>query len=141
MTSFQSVYEAFLAKMTEDEWVAWTQEEVEADWRSILMAAIPRFKFPRVSLEISGDNFVGDLGNTEIQILAQYMKVEWLNRSILTWENIKPLYTERDFSPANMLDKLRQLLEIEKKDALEQERIYYRSINGKPWEYEKLGKN
>lgn len=141
MTSFQSVYEAFLAKMTEDEWVAWTQEEVEADWRSILMAAIPRFKFPRVSLDISGDNFVGDLGNTEIQILAQYMKVEWLNRSILTWENIKPLYTERDFSPANMLDKLRQLLEIEKKDALEQERIYYRSINGKPWEYEKLGKN
>lgn len=141
MTSFQSVYEAFLAKMTEDEWVAWTQEEVEADWRSILMAAIPRFKFPRVSLDISGDNFVGDLGNTEIQILAQYMKVEWLNRSILTWENIKPLYTERDFSPANMLDKLRQLLEIEKKDALEQERIYYRSINGKPWDYEKLGKN
>ena len=141
MTSFQSVYEAFLAKMTEDEWVAWTQEEVEADWRSILMAAIPRFKFPRVSLDISGDNFVGDLGNTEIQILAQYMKVEWLNRSILTWENIKPLYTERDFSPANMLDKLRQLLEIEKKDALEQERIYYRSINGKPWEYEKLWKN
>jgi len=141
MTSFQSVYEAFLAKMTEDEWVAWTQDEVEADWRSILMAAIPRFKFPRVSLEVSGDNFVGDLGNTEIQILAQYMKVEWLNRSILTWENIKPLYTERDFSPANMLDKLRQLLEIEKKDALEQERIYYRSIGGKPWEYERLAKN
>lgn len=141
MTSFQSVYEAFLAKMTEDEWVAWTQEEAEADWRSILMAAIPRFKFPRVSLDTSGDNFTGDLGNTEIQILAQYMKVEWLNRSILTWENIKPLYTERDFSPANMLDKLRQLLEIEKKDALEQERIYYRSINGQPWEYERLAKN
>lgn len=105
------------------------------------MAAIPRFKFPRVSLEFSGDSFVGDLGNTEIQILAQYMKVEWLNRSILTWENIKPLYTERDFSPANMLDKLKQLLEIEKKDALEQERIYYRSINGQPWEYERLAKN
>lgn len=102
------------------------------------MAAVPRFKFPRTSLEINGENFVSDLSNFEIQILAQYMKCEWLNRSILTWENIKPLYTERDFSPANMLDKLKQLLEIEKKDTLELESIYYRSVNGKPFEYSNL---
>jgi hypothetical protein len=30
--------------------------------------------------------------------LATYMKCEWLNRTILTWENVKPLYEERDFS-------------------------------------------
>lgn len=138
MTSLTTVYEAFLAKLTEDEWVYWSEEEAEQDWYAIMLAAIPRFKFPRMSLDIVDGNFVSDLGNMEIQIITQYMKCEWLNRSILTWENIKPLYTERDFSPANMLDKLRQLLEIEKHDALELERIYYRSIDGKPYKYSKM---
>ena len=141
MTSTQEVYDAFLAKMTEDEWVAWEEEECIQDWHAILAAAIPRFKFPRISLELEGENFVNTLGNEEIQILAQYMKCEWLNRSILSWENIRPLYDERDFSPANMLDKLNQLLTIEKKDALELERIYYRSIKTKPWSYRQLAEN
>ena len=42
--------------------------------------------------------FVEELTSEEIQILATYMKCEWLNRSIMTWENVKPLYEERDFS-------------------------------------------
>lgn len=40
-------------------------------------AALPRFKFPRTNLEINeDDNFIGDLSNTEIQIIATYMKCE-----------------------------------------------------------------
>jgi hypothetical protein len=41
------------------------------------------------------------------------MKVEWLNRCIMTWENVKPLYVERDFSQANLLDKLNAMLKSE----------------------------
>ena len=66
------------------------------------------------------------------------MKVEWLNRCIMTWENVKPLYTERDFSQANLLDKLGSALESEKKSARERESIYYRSRNGRPFDYSKL---
>ena len=51
------------------------------------------------------------------------MKCEWLNRTILTWENVKPLYEERDFSQANLLDKFNQMLEAEKYNALKLERI------------------
>jgi hypothetical protein len=73
----------------------------------ILEAALPWFKFPRVSLEHDDEGFSGDLRPVEIQIIANYMKCEWLNRCILTWENVKPLYVERDFSQANLLDKLK----------------------------------
>ena len=66
------------------------------------------------------------------------MKCEWLNRTILTWENVKPLYEERDFSQANLLDKFNQMLETEKKNAEKLERIYYRSIKGKPFNFSKL---
>jgi hypothetical protein len=138
MTPFQKVYDAFLATMLEDEWQLWTEYEVLQDLRALLMTALPQFRFPRVDLSIEEDEFVGELNNTEIQILARYMKCEWLNRSILTWENIKPLYEERDFSMANMLDKLYDSLEFEKKEAKRIESIYYRSIDNKPFNYGKL---
>ena len=139
MTPLQDVYDAFLGKMLEDEWENWTDEEAKLDWYSLLLASIPRFKFPRVSLKIIEKSFFeSELSNEEIQILATYMKCEWLNRSILTWENVKPLYEERDFSQANLLDKLNATLEAEKNNAKELESLYYRSRKGKPFDYSKL---
>ena len=141
MTPLQNVYDAFFAKMLEDEWANWTEDELTQDLLEILKGAIPWFKFPRVDLTIEGDSFVGDLNNQEIQILATYMKCEWLNRTILTWENVKPLYEERDFSQANLIDKFIKLLEQEKRNALDLERIYYRVVKGKPFDYSKLAGN
>ena len=138
MTPLQKVYDAFLSKILEDEWADWAEEDVNADLLTLLEGAVDQFKFPRHSLEIEGDNFADDLTNEEIQILASYMKCEWLNRTILTWENVKPLYVERDFSQANLLDKLKALLEREEYKALRLERIYYRSIKSKPFDYTNL---
>lgn len=138
MTSFQTVYDAFLAKMLDDEWSVWEEEDMQEDWKAILQGALPWFKFPRVSLEIEDDQFVEDLNNEEIQILATYMKCEWLNRTILTWENVKPLYEERDFSQANLLSKFQEMLEQEKKNAARLEAVYYRSIQRKPFDYTRL---
>ncbi len=142
MTNFQVVYDAFLGKMLDDEWVSWDMEEIEQDWRTLLLAALPWFKFPRVSLEydLDEDSFVEDLNNEEIQILATYMKCEWLNRTILTWENVKPLYEERDFSQANLLSKFNDTLAAEKKNAARLEAVYYRSINRKPFDYTQLAR-
>jgi hypothetical protein len=138
MTPYSRVYEAFLARILEDEWEHWLIEEAEADWRHILEMALPWFKFPRVDLSHNDEGFSGDLGHEEIQIIANFMKVEWLNRCIMTWENIKPLYVERDFSHANLLDKLQKTLESEKMKAQELESIYYRSRKGRPFDFSKL---
>ena len=112
-TPLEKVYSAFLSKMLEDEWLNWTQEEVEEDLLTILDGALPWFKFPRKSLEHDGQCFFEELDNEEIQIIACYMKCEWLNRTILTWENVKPLYEERDFSQANLIGKFTELLRKE----------------------------
>ena len=144
MTQLQVVYDAFLGKMLEDEWMNWDLEDIEADWHVLLNAALPWFKFPRVSLDIVIDEeddeekFEADLSNEEIQIIATYMKCEWLNRTILTWENVKPLYEERDFSQANLLDKFNEMLAAEKKNAARLEAVYYRSIKRKPFEYRQM---
>lgn len=142
MTPVQEVYDAFFVKMLDDEYSNWEDSEISQDLLGLLRGALPRFKFPRTSLKITdnedGRFFEGDLGVQEIEILATYMKCEWLNRSILTWENVKPEYVERDFSKANLIDKLNNTLTEERKEARRLEAIYYRSVDGKPFNFKKL---
>lgn len=137
-TSLGVIYDAFLSKMLDDEWDTWEEVEVEEDLYSLLQGALPWFKFPRVSLAHDENNFEVDLSNEEIQIIATYMKCEWLNRTILTWENVKPLYEERDFSQANLIDKFNAMLKAEKRNGEKLESLYYRSIESKPFDYTTL---
>ena len=109
-TPFLKVYDAFLARITADEWTL--EEElaiVERDWQELLKMAIAQFKYPRIALDIEeaepeGDSqlpnfqFVNDLTDREIQMLALYMKYEWVKRCIASWENIRQLYSSKDFS-------------------------------------------
>ena len=145
MTPYQVVYDAFLAKIKEDEW----SHEIDikfilADWRAILDGALPLFKFPRVNLTYRDEEgFEADLGNEEIQIIANLMKEEWLSRTINTWENVKVMYDERDFSQANLLDKFIKLLDSVQIKNKKMQKQYSRSIvdaNGmkKPFDYTKL---
>lgn len=111
-TSFVKIYDAFLARITADEWTL--EEElaiVERDWQELLKMAIFRFKYPRISLEveeiqneensesIKNYQFVNELTNDEIQLLALYMKHEWVKRCIASWENIRQLYSSKTLLP------------------------------------------
>lgn len=138
-TSYQEIYSAFQSMILEDEWAAWEEEDVETDFRLLLEQAIPYFKFPRTSLERNDEGFTNTLNTIEIQILASYMKIAWLNRCILTWQHLKPLYSEADFSQANLIDKFTKLLAAERTNTVYLENLYYRSIDGKPFNYRVLG--
>jgi len=145
MTPYQTIYDAFLAKVTEDDWSDETDiDTILYDWRSILESAIPFFKFPRVSLQRNSEGFVNELGEEEIQILANLMKEEWLSRTINTWENVKVMYDERDFSQANLLDKFIKLLDQCQAKNRKLQKQYSRSILSKedglkrPFSYSKF---
>lgn len=134
-TPFLSVYEAFLSGITADEWsVEEDRKIVEEDWKQLLYKALVRFKYPRVSLEIDEekDGFVETLSIHEIQLLGLYMKHEWVDRCIASWENIRQLYTDKDFSQANHLDKLIKMEERLAWKVREAEGRYDRSRNYRP---------
>lgn len=140
LTPYQTVYDAFLAKIEEDEW-AWADDSatVEADWKALLDSALAYIKFPRVNLyEQDSTGFVNQLGAQEVQLIANYMKVAWLDRDIHSWEKIRDQYGESDFSQANYLDKLTKLLETSLKTADRLQHTYYRAPNGSPFQYSKL---
>ncbi len=140
MTSFQVVYDAFLAKISTDEWVnsGMTEEQIQEDWRAMLESAIMNFKFSRIGLDRGETSFNNELTSQEIQVLSVFMKKEWLSRTILCWQNIRATYEERDFSQANMLDKLVKLYEQVEQDAKDIENLYYRSVAGRPFDFTSL---
>lgn len=145
-TPFLKVYDAFLARITADEWTL--EEELaiaERDWQELLRIGIFRFKYPRIALDVEEVEteqehslpiyqFVNDLTNDEIQLLALYMKHEWIKRCIASWENIRQLYADKDFSQANHLDKLNKLESAVSDEVHKFEGIYDRSRNKRPAE-------
>ena len=120
-TYFESIYSVFLTKVTDEMYAeTWTE--------NLLIAAIPRFRFPKFKIFDFKKSVVNEEGEIveqgyfnavltyeEISILSNLMVVEWLTRQIMTTENTRQkVYSSSDFkvsSQANHLDKLRKLKE------------------------------
>lgn len=144
-TAFQNVFDAFLARIESDDWSLPEELEMaERDWFELMKIAIFRFKYPRVSLDfdIETDTFESELTNDEIQVLAVLMKHEWIRRCIASWEEIKMLYSNKDFSQANHLDKLLKLSQQVNEQCIKTQATYSRVINKRPFDFKVLaGKN
>lgn len=142
-TPFHEIYTVFETLVTEDMYLEWTKEETHADMRNILMAAIPKFQFPRFKLYdytlineseeeegINGQfNFI--LTHEEIVIFGNLMVVEWFTRQLATADLTRQKYGSKDFeftSQANHISRLsivRTVFESEVKSA---QRLYKRRV-------------
>ena len=118
-TELQEVYDFLLAKTDAKEW-AWTEdmEILQSDWKMLLRMAIQDFLFPRISLDIEEVEegkfaFRETLTDAELQVLATYMKHEWLKRSITNWKNIEMLYHDKDFKISGKAAHLNALINLE----------------------------
>ena len=130
MTSFDTIYDRFLGKITDDMYMEWTPQDTQKDMKNILMDAIPGFEFPRFPLYDFGDNaYNADLTSEEINILALLMYNAWLQRQIASIENTRMKYSGSDFkmtSQANHLDKLIKLKQEAERQAHHMQRLYRR---------------
>ena len=119
-TQFSEVYDFLLAKTDAKEW-AWTEdlELLQADWKMILRMAVQDFLFPRVDLEFEENDqgiaigFKNEITDAEKQVLATYMKHEWLKRTITNWKNIEMLYHDKDFKISGKAAHLNALINLE----------------------------
>ena len=148
-TPLQKVYDAFLTRISSDEWTLPEELDIaKRDWRMLLDIAIFRFRFPRIALDIvdapeaDGESqealdeyFVNNITQREIQVLATYMKHEWVRRCIASWEEVKMLYSNKDFSQANHLDKLIKASDQIEKECNKNAATYSRSIDSQPFDF------
>ena len=145
MITLMDVYDSFLSKVNEDDWARCrTKEDLEwflQDWRAFLNSAIPYFKFPHCKLDIDEEKQVfidENMSQDEVEVLAVFMKQEWLKRTIDSWENIKTQYDESDFSQAKLLSTFIELRKQVQTEAEELQAIYYRSVAKRPFHYRNL---
>lgn len=78
-TTFETIYNCFLGKITDDMYMEWTYEDTISDLYNILMDAIPGFEFPRFPLyDFNEVSYNVQLTSEEINILALLMYNTWL---------------------------------------------------------------
>lgn len=134
-TPYEKIFDSFLAKVNEDDWS--NPEELDyhiEDWKGLLHSALALFKFPRFNLtcdDIAEEMPEADLTQEEIEIIANLMKQEWLDRTIHTWDQVKTMYDERDFSQANMLSQLIKAYNTVANKNYHLQKTYSRSIMDK----------
>lgn len=164
-TSFTSVYDMFLNKITDDFFMEMNEVDTYEILQSLLINAIPYFEFPRVNLNnmttlfaeeettyagvesdyvevtaliMAGGEFAADLTNEEISILATYMVVCWLDYQLASVENTRLKYSGSDFkftSQANHLAKLLALKKDYEREGLHLQRLYKRRETSKDGTY------
>jgi len=132
MTSFDTIIDAFLSKITDDMYLELTEEDTIRDAKQYLLDAIPHFEFPRFA-PYDYDEKKGvynvDLTREEIDILAILMKQAWLDRQINSIENTRMKYSGSDFkftSQANHLAKLLNLKSENHRENIHAQRLYKR---------------
>ena len=157
-TSFLTIYDSFLTRVTSDMYMELTELDTFMMLQDLLIAAIPRFEFPRFdvfdyeegcldsgetycgvesnNVEVPATVWVGGIFNCEltaeeINILSLCMVVEWLGQQLTITENTRMKYSGPDFkftSQANHMAKLKVLIEQYNKDAFHLQRLYKRRI-------------
>ena len=155
-TSFATIYNSFLARITSDMYMELTELDTFEMLQELLINAIPRFEFPRVDIfdyeegvltevgtytgvesdnvEVPATTWVGGTFNNtldieEINILSLYMVVEWLGQQLASTENTRLKYSGSDFkftSQANHMAKLKTLIDAAKQDGFHLQRLYKR---------------
>lgn len=148
-TPFSDVYSNFLSKITDDMYMELTPEDTYKILQELLISALPKFQFPRQSLEFEyrdlgtvddfGDPitegvFVNKLTNEEISIITTYMIVEWIGQQLASVENVRMKYSGSDFkftSQANHMQKLLQMKKDYEREGFHLQRLYKRRLRDK----------
>lgn len=148
-TAFSEIYTLFLSKITDDMYMELTPEDTFSILQELLISAIPKFEFPRQSLDYEEREsfikhqdeeisiqyyFKNQLTAEEKNILATYMIVEWIGQQLASVENVRMKYSGSDFkftSQANHMQKLLQLKKDYEREGFHLQRLYKRRLKDK----------
>lgn len=113
-TTFQEMYDFFLAGITDDMFLELTKEDTEAMLEEILIAAMPHFEFPRwqdpFDIDVRNKVFTAQLTTEEKMIIRQYMISEWIGYQLATIDLVRQKYSGSDFKFTSQASHIKQLI-------------------------------
>lgn len=120
VTPFQEVYDVFLSKITDYDYLEFTEEDLKLELNQKLKSACAKIVYKDFSLDMVNECFSRELSDLEQEIVACWLVYEWINPRINNIEVLKQRLSNKDFqmySQANHLKELRQLRKDIKKEA------------------------
>jgi len=113
VTTFEEMYNFFLAGITDDMFMEMTKEDTEELLEEILLAALPHFEFPRKNLfdlNLDEKTFSATLTQEEMMIIRQYMISEWIGYQLANIDLVKQKYSGSDFKFTSQASHMKQLI-------------------------------
>lgn len=112
MTPFSDIFQRFFNKVTDSDLALLPQENLDSIMQQFLQSAIVRFQKCKKdvnNIDTVNQTFNVLLNSVEIEILANWMKYEWIDQQTNRIELLKQSLSSKDYamySQANHLDKL-----------------------------------
>ena len=131
-TPFSKIYNCFYSKITDDMYMELDKAQTDALLEELFINALPWFEFPRVDIsdyDLENQVYNISLTQEEINIIATYMVVGWLDQQLATIELVRMKYSGSDFkftSQANHLSKVLALKKDFERTGFHLQRLYKR---------------
>ncbi|MBF0793420.1 hypothetical protein [Mammaliicoccus lentus] len=110
MTDFTLIYDKFLSKITDFSMARLEQETLEADLKDRLKSALAYF--PQLSedkKDLLDDSFLEDLTIEEQEIIATLMVINYLDKFIISEDNMRILLNSKDYKQYSQATLLKEL--------------------------------
>lgn len=114
MTSFQEVYDYFLAKITTyNEYNNLTVEELETELKQLLRASFAEcVSFKDISVDYILNEFNRELTDLEMNIISYNMVVHYLSPKINNVELLKQSLSSKDYQIYSQANHLKELMDL-----------------------------
>jgi hypothetical protein len=123
-TPFSNIFDNFLMKVSDYDFLEMTDEELEEDFKKYLKSACVKFRQCEKALldnfDAKSELFTVDLNYYEVEILATLMMIEYLNPKIVASEHMKQIIGSREFrfySQSKQLQELSNLRSVYRLEA------------------------
>lgn len=129
-TSYERIYEGFLAKIQSYDIYKMTEDDVRDCLHDYLVSAIPKFHVCRTDLTDRDDllqRFNQELSDTEIEIIVNYMVLEYVDATYIRVPTLlKVSLSSSDFNAFSNANLLSKLTEMQKRFLTENETLLSR---------------
>lgn len=142
MVPVRKLYEQFMSSLGSSFLLELTNEEIEKELHIWLIRALAKFKYPRVSLDITkGQNtdeqwyFVNEVTQKEFEVLLAYMKVYWFEYILANEKRFLLYYEDANLrlpSQGAIMTQLNRTFENATRAAKQAQTDYYKEQDGAP---------
>lgn len=114
-TTFQDVYDFFLSKITTYEFLSLTESELQIELKMNLRRALSKcVSLKNIKADWTYEEFNRELDDLEINIISDWMVIEWITPQIDNIENFKQRLGSKDFSMHSQANHLKELAETKR---------------------------